>query len=144
MLADDVRREIDFLTLTQSKRSPVWRRWLQKKYWCWRNKYILFLCKQDHKLKVVNQRYFGPLVEPWASSIYTTTPQKSGGAWVAHFLVWAPSEHFRFFPHCLLVDGDVFNASAPEIGVNWTSFSGPGTLPHTVTIGNMETHCWHM
>ena len=30
VLADDVRREIDFLTLTQSKRFPVWRSWLQK------------------------------------------------------------------------------------------------------------------
>ena len=121
-----------------------------KKYWCWWIKSILFLCKQNHKLKVVNQRYFGPLVEPNPGPLpYTPTPQKSGGAWVAHFLVWAPSasigdEHFRFSPHRLLVDGDVCNASAPEIGVNWTSFSGHGPLPYTVTIGNMETHCWHM
>ena len=55
-------------------------------------------------------------------------PRESSGAWVAHFLVWAPSasieaEHFHYYPFILGIEG-VYPAPRRKLSAIWS----PGPL----------------
>ena len=72
-------------------------------------------------------------MEPWSPSPYPYL-RESGGACVAHLLVWAPgtsigAEHFHYYPFILGIERGVLCASEPEIGVNWTRFGALVPFP---------------
>ena len=76
----------------------------------------------------------------------TPLPRETGGAWVAHFLVWAPgasirAEHFHYYQFILGIEGWRKSGSIGSLAPPWKELgSRPANWP--CFFFSKNDHCW--